>query len=91
VRIDRLDGSPWGTRLNELMDAINALVEAEVKRFPEEVRHVLGSRRLRSNQSLGVRLTYYSWKGRDVISDGAAFCKKLINIAWGSRGCNPCA
>jgi hypothetical protein len=81
VRIDRLDGSPWGVRLNELMDAVSALVEAEVKRFPEEVGHVLGSRRLRSYQSLGGRLTYYAWKGRDAISDGAAYCKKLINVA----------
>jgi hypothetical protein len=81
VRIDRLDGSPWGERLHELMDAIGALVEAEVNRFPDEVGHVLGSRRLRSYQSLTGRLTYFAWKGRDAITDGAAFCKKLINVA----------
>jgi hypothetical protein len=81
VRIDRLDGSPWGERLRELMDAIGALVEAEVNRFPDEVGHVLGSRRLRSYQSLTGRLTYFAWKGRDAITDGAAFCKKLINVA----------
>jgi hypothetical protein len=81
VRIDRLDGSPWGERLRELMDAIAALVEAEVNRFPDEVGHVLGSRRLRSYQSLTGRLTYFAWKGRDAITDGAAFCKKLINVA----------
>jgi hypothetical protein len=81
VRIDRLDISPWGVRLRELMDAIAALVEAEVKRFPDEVGHVLGSRRLRSHQSLSGRLTYLAWKGRDAITDGAAFCMKLINVA----------
>jgi len=78
VRIDRLEPSEWGVRLRELMDAIAALVEAEVKRFPDEVGHVLGSRRLRSHQSLTGRLTYLAWKGRDAITDGAAFCMKLI-------------
>jgi hypothetical protein len=81
VRIDRLDSSPWGVRLRELMDAIAALVEAEVKRFPDEVGHVLGSRSLRGYQSLGGRLTYLAWKSRDAITDGAAFCMKLINVA----------
>jgi hypothetical protein len=81
VRIDKLDDSAWGVRLRELMDAVADLVEAEVKRFPDEVGHVLGSRRLRSYQSLGGRLTYLAWKGRDAISDGAAFCKKLIHVA----------
>jgi len=42
VRIDKLDGSPWGIRLRELMDATAAMVEAEIKRFPDEVGHVLG-------------------------------------------------
>ena len=81
VRIDKLDESEWGVRLLGLMDAIAALVEEEVKRFPDEVGHVLGSRRLRSHQSLSGRLTYLAWKGRDAISDGAAFCKRLISAA----------
>jgi hypothetical protein len=81
VRIDRLDDSEWGVRLRNLMDSIAALVEAEIKRFPNEVGHVLGSRRLRSYQSLSGRLTYLGWKARDAISDGAAFCKKLITAA----------
>jgi hypothetical protein len=79
VRIDKLDESEWGTRLHGLMDAIAALVEAEVKRFPDEVGHVLGSRRLRSHDSLAGRLTYLVWKGRDAINNGAAFCMKLIS------------
>jgi hypothetical protein len=81
VRIDKLEGSEWGDRLRELMDAVAALVEAEINRFPDEVGHVLGSRRLRSHQSLADRLTYVAWKGRDVITDGAAFCMKLIRAA----------
>ena len=78
VRIDLLDQSDWGTRLDSLMNAIAALVEAEVARFPDNVGHVLGSRSLRSHQSLAGRLTYLAWKGRDVVSDGAAHFKKLI-------------
>jgi hypothetical protein len=27
---------------------------------------------------LAGRLTYLAWKGRDAISDGAAYCKRLI-------------
>jgi len=53
-------------------------VEAEVARFPDNVGHVLGSRRLRSHHSLAGRLTYLAYKGRDVVSDGAAYCKKLV-------------
>jgi hypothetical protein len=78
VRIDMLDQSEWGKRLRDLMDAIAALVEAEIARFPDEVDHVLGSRSLRSHQSIAGRITYLAWKGRDAISDGAAYCKKLL-------------
>jgi hypothetical protein len=78
VRIDQLDRSDWGVRLQHLMNAIAPLVESEVSRFPDNVGHVLGSRSLRSHDSLAGRLTYWAWKGRDVVSDGAAYCKKLI-------------
>jgi len=79
VRIDQLADSEWGVRLQALMDAIAALVEAEVSRFPPEVGHVLGSRRLRTHDSFAGRLTYLAWKGRDVVQDGAAVFKKLIS------------
>jgi len=79
VRIDEFDESGWGTRLSAIMEAVASLVEAEVNRFPEEVGHVLGSRRLRSHHTLGGRLTYLAWKGRDAITDSAAFCRKLIS------------
>jgi hypothetical protein len=81
VRIDLLEQSDWGERLRTLMDSITALVEAEVARFPDNVGHVLGSRSLRSHQSLAGRLTYLAWKGRDAVSDGAAYCKKLVGQA----------
>ena len=81
VRIDQLEESDWGKRLGDLMGAIANLVEAEVSRFPPDVGHVLGSRRLRSHNSLTGRLTYLAWKGRDAVSNGAAFCMKLIKAA----------
>jgi flagellin-specific chaperone FliS len=85
VRIDQLDQSDWGERLSKLMNAIAALVESEVARFPDNVGHVLGSRRLRSHHSLAGRLTYLAWKGRDAVSEGASYCKKLIGQAERSR------
>lgn len=78
VRIDQLEQSEWGLRLRTIMARIAALVEAEVSRFPEEVSHIFGSRRLRSHDSLGGKLTYLAWKGRDAVHDGAAFCRRLI-------------
>jgi hypothetical protein len=80
VRVDRLDQSDWGSRLDGLMNSIAALVEAEVARFPDNVGHVLGSRRLRSHQSLAGRLNNLAWKGRDALSRGAARCLKLIGV-----------
>ncbi len=81
VRIDLLDETVWGQRLDSLMSAITALVEAEVSRFPDNIGHVLGSRSLRSYQSLTGRLTYLAWKGRDAMHNGAVFCRKLIRPA----------
>jgi hypothetical protein len=81
VRIDQFEQSKWGVRLQASMDAIMALVAAEVSRFPAQVGHVLGSRRLRSHDSLTGKLTYLAWKGRDAVTNGAAYCKRLINAA----------
>jgi hypothetical protein len=84
-RIDQLDESDWGQRLNHLMIAIAALVEAEVSRFPDNVAHVLESRSLRSHLTLMGRLTHWAWKGRDALNEGAAYCRKLINPPENSR------
>ncbi|CUT09368.1 FIG00442104 hypothetical protein [Bradyrhizobium sp.] len=78
VRIDGIEQCEWGIRLQQLMDAIAALVAAEVSRFPSNVGHILGSRRLRSHDTLGGKLSYLAWKGRDAIEDGAAALRKLI-------------
>lgn len=81
VRIDGFETSEWGVRLQQLMDAIAALVSAEVSRFPSNVGHILGSRRLRSHDTLGGKLTYLAWKGRDVVQDGAAAVRKLLGTS----------
>jgi hypothetical protein len=78
VRIDRLDQSDWGSRLDGLMSSIAALVDAEIARFPDHVGHVLGSRRLHGHQSLAGRLSYLAWKGSDALRSGAARCLKAI-------------
>jgi hypothetical protein len=81
VRIDLLGQSDLRERLDSVMGTITALVEAEVRRFPDNVGHVLGSRSLRSHQSPAGPLAYLVWKGRDAISHGAVFCRKLIRPA----------
>jgi hypothetical protein len=68
VRIDRLEESEWGRRLDDLMSATAVLVEAEVRRFPDKVGHVLGSRRRRDHRSLAVRLSSLALKGRDAVT-----------------------
>jgi len=81
VRIDGFENSEWGVRLQQLMDAIAALVSAEVSRFPSNVGHILGSRRLRSHDTLGGKLSYLAWKGRDAVQDGAAAVRKLLGTS----------
>jgi hypothetical protein len=77
VRIE-LAESDWGNRLDALMASITELVESEVSRFPDNVGHVLGSRSLRSHNSLAGRATYWVWKGRDALNDGVAFCRTFV-------------
>lgn len=72
--IRELAASEWGARLRDIRAAIVADVEVEVSRFPGEIGHILQMRNGRGN---GV-LSGLVWKGRDAISDSAAFCKRLI-------------
>jgi hypothetical protein len=85
VRIDHLAESDWGRRLQELMASITALVESEIRRFPDNVGHVLGSRSLRNHNSLSGRITHWAWKGRDVVNDGLAFFRKTAGGPERSR------
>jgi hypothetical protein len=81
IRTDLLGQPGLGERLDSVMGAIAALVEAEVSRFPDNIGHVLGSRSLRSHQSPAGPLAYLASKGRDAMSTGAVFCRKLIRSA----------
>ena len=85
VRIDELADSDWGRRLDSLMASITELVESETRRFPDNVGHVLEPHRLRSHNSLSGRMTYLAWKGRDAVSEGAAFFKKVLGGPQDSR------
>ncbi len=75
VRIDQFDESEWGVRLRGQMEAIAALIEAEVARFPPEVGHVFASRTLRRHDTLAGRLTYFAWKGRDAVTNALRLAK----------------
>jgi hypothetical protein len=75
VRIHEFEESEWGKRLRVMMDAVAALVDAEVDRFPGEVGHVLKSRSLRRHDMLAGRLTHLAWKARDAIGDALSFAK----------------
>jgi hypothetical protein len=85
VRIDRIEASEWGERLDRLMASIATLVESEVRRFPANVGHILGSRSLRSHDSFAGRVSNWAWKGRDALSNGVGFCKKLVGGPASSR------
>jgi hypothetical protein len=85
VRVDQLAESDWGRRLDVLMASITELVENEIRRFPDNVGHVLGSRSLRRQHTLAGRLTYWAWKGRDIANDGVALCKEILGSAEKSR------
>ena len=63
------------------MDAIAALVEAEVARFPDEVGHVLALAQPAQPRLTGGQARVLAWKGRDAMTNGAAYCMKLINAA----------
>jgi hypothetical protein len=76
--IEDLDRSEWGARLDQLINEVIDLVQAEVERFPSNVGHVLGSASRRRHSSLVGRLTSLGSKGRDIITSGATFCKRLI-------------
>ena len=68
VSIDALDQSEWGRQLAELMEAVAAMLEVELRTLPGNLQHVLGSRALRGGDSLAGRLGSLASKGRDVLT-----------------------
>jgi hypothetical protein len=70
ARIDGLEKSDWGQRLDKLMAAIAADLQAELKTLPGNTQHVLGSLN-RSGSASGL-LSALVQKGRDLIGVRAA-------------------
>jgi hypothetical protein len=67
-------------RLSKLTTLLNAFGRDHTEAIPFAAGvggHVLGSRSLRRHQSLAGRLTYLAWRGRDVMTGGAACCRRL--------------
>jgi len=77
ARADLLGESNY-RRLNDLTAAVAALVAAEVHSLPGNLQHALGSRASRGHNSLVERLTTLVSKGRDALTGGAAYCRKLV-------------
>ena len=70
-RIDRLDKSDWGQRLDELMATVAADLQAEFKTLPGSTQHVLGSRTLNRYGSASGLLSAFVQKGRELVGIGA--------------------
>jgi hypothetical protein len=78
VGIGELDESDWGHRLDELMAAVTADLQAELKILPGKLHHVLGSVR-RHGRHPGL-LADLAQKGRGALVVGMSYCKDFIGI-----------
>jgi hypothetical protein len=67
-RIDRLEKSDWGHRLDQLMAAIATDLQIEFKTLPENIHHILGSRTLHRHQFAPGLLAFLMRKGRDALA-----------------------
>jgi hypothetical protein len=81
VRIDGLEGSDWGKRLESLMEAVAVDLNNEMHNIPGELHHVLSSPSLRSHNTLTGRLTYLGWKVRDVLTLQPAALKRMLSLS----------
>jgi len=86
VRIDSLEQSDWGKRLDELMKAVATDLDRELHNIPDNLHHVLASRTLHSHDNLAARLTYLAWKGRDFLTGQPAYWKKMLNLGDKATG-----
>lgn len=77
VRIDRLEKSDWGRRLDDLMAAVAADLKTEFQTLPEDIHHVLGSRTLHCHHSAPGLLTYLARKGREALAGSATYTSRL--------------
>jgi hypothetical protein len=67
ARIAGFDKSEWGSRLDQLMSAINNDLQAEFQTLPDNVRHVLGSHTPQRPSPAPGFLTNLVRKGRDAL------------------------
>ncbi|MDR3467239.1 MAG: hypothetical protein P4M07_15000 [Xanthobacteraceae bacterium] len=81
VRIDHLEGSPWGRRLDELIAAVAHVVATEVTSIPDNLHHILDSRRLHRHQSLKGRAIYLAWKAHDMLYGVVHLWRRLTTPA----------
>ncbi|MGO9358282.1 MAG: hypothetical protein ACLP1D_11485 [Xanthobacteraceae bacterium] len=79
VRIDHLGQSPWGRRLDDLIAAVDKAVASEVTTIPDNLHHILDSRRLHRHHSLKGRLTYLAWKIYDAFAALGQTFRKLTS------------
>jgi hypothetical protein len=68
ARIDRLDKSDWGRRLDELMKAVANDLQAEFQTLPENTRHVLEAGARHRRPFAPGFLTSLVRKGRDALA-----------------------
>jgi hypothetical protein len=79
ARIERLEESEWGQRLDSLMAAIVANLEKELHSLPEGAHHVLGSRKLHRHP-FKHGMSAYLKAGRDLLSNGLALGRGLVHL-----------
>jgi hypothetical protein len=82
VRIDFGD-SPWGRQLDTIMARVEKYLNMEMTTLPSGLRHVLGSRGLKSHLSLTGQLTWLKYKCRDAVTGSMSYGRHLIS---GLRG-----
>ena len=82
VRIDQLDQSAWGERLNRPDRRDRRSGRSGGEPASRECRRTCWDRAAcAAIRPLAGRLTYLAWKGRDALAGGAAFCRKLVSPA----------
>jgi len=78
VRIDRLEESDWGRRLDEILAVVAIDLKSEFQTLPENIHHVLGSRKLHRHHPTPGLMTYLARKGRDVLAGGTTYFRGLL-------------
>jgi hypothetical protein len=74
-----LAGSPWGARLEAILQAVDYALDTEQINLPAGLNHVLRSPALRNRHSLTGRLTRLAWKCRDAVTSPRNLIASLRN------------